>query len=290
MGILEKAKAAVAGDDPQAAFKEQDKARTRLAELGQLRAKLEREHAEATRPLGKLSLDESAEGRKKYDAALATVERIERDLRRNGDAQAETRAELQTIAQRIAEQTHAERIRTLTRLGKARQQKAEALQETLTAFRDQYQAFRNDTEKLVYAFPQVADDIGLELARLSDAIAVELYRLWPAGPGHRNAASALPGAHSGLGLDAPSNILALADVVRQQHDAALHQFKASVTPTIEPALTVVATTTAERAKQHRTDGEPKSPAGRTLHAAAIQAGIKDVSLPVIDHRKGARHD
>jgi hypothetical protein len=271
MGIVDKAKAAMAGDAVQAAFKEQEKRQKDLSALSQRRIELASELREASAPLGALSLDESAEGRKKYDAALAKVEALERELRRNGDAQAETRAKLQAINANIIELTQAERIRTLTRIGKERQAKAEALQDKMIAFVHEYQSFRNGTEKLISAFPEAASDIGLSLDMVPAAIAVELYRLWPVGPGHRNAASAVPGAHSGLGLDDPRAIPTLAETVRQQSEAALSRFKASVMPAVEAEQPVALAKAAEAIMAETphpfVKAEPAS--GKTINAADV---------------------
>jgi hypothetical protein len=238
MSALDKIKKAIAPSETSelaAASAELATERGNLNQLCELHDQIERELAEAKRPLGKLSRDGSAEGRKAYDTALNKVERLERELRRNTDAQADARATLQRINVRITELTEAERIRSLTRQNGKREKKAVELQDCAVAFVHAYQAYRNATEETIVAWPQVADSIGLDMARVPDAVAVELYRVWPVGPGHRNAASAVPGAHSGLGLDDPRRIPALADIVRQENAAALSKFKSSVTPVVEAA-------------------------------------------------------
>lgn len=238
MSALDKIKKAIAPSETSelaAATAQQETERGELNQLGELGDQLKRELAEAKRPLGRLSLDGSAEGRKAYDAAIAKVERLERELRRNDDAQVETRVKLQAINARIAELTHAERIRALNRLGSKREKKADEFQQCAVAFVHAYEAYFNATEEIVTVWPQVADSIGLDLRRLPDAVAIELYRLWPVGPISRNAASRVPGAHSGLGLEAPNDIPTLVETVRQENAAAVSNFKASVTPVVEAA-------------------------------------------------------
>lgn len=230
MGILDRAKAAVGGDELQSAFTEQERLRKAIAELGERRTQLERELREASAPLGELSLDESATGRKEYDKALAKVEALERDIRRNGDAQEASRAKLQTVNERIGVLTHADRLKTLTRIAKERAVATEALQDALNVYGQTYQRFVEKTEKLFYAFPAECDAVGIDVRRLADAVGVELFRTFPVSPIDRNAASRVPGANLGIHLDAPDKIPALADAVREQHDAALANFKASITP------------------------------------------------------------
>jgi hypothetical protein len=300
MSALDKIKKAIAPSETSelaAASAEQATERSNLNQLCELRDQFERELAEAKRPLGKLSRDGSAEGRKAYDAALNKVERLERELRRNADAQTDVRETLKRINARITDLTEAERIRKLARQSSKREKKAAELQDCAVAFVHAYQAYWNATEEIILDWPQVADSIGLSLDTVPQSIAVELYRLWPVGPGHRNAASAVPGAHSGLGLDDPRRLPVLADIVRQQGEAAVRKFKASVTPVVEVAPPLSVTTSAdevmaERAKQPRVDAEPAPSAGPFLNALEIQAAMPKPKGVTFDYRtsKGADHD
>jgi hypothetical protein len=238
MSALDKIKKAIApseNDELATASAERETGHSRLSQLADLGARLERELAEAKRPLGELSLDESAEGRKAYDAVLSKVEKLEREQHRNADAQVAIRARLQAINARIVEITRANDIQALTRQGSKREKKANELQDRAVAFVHAYQAYYNATEEIITARPQVADSIGLDTKAVANAVAIELYRIWPVGPGHRNAASAVPGAHSGLGLDDPRRLPTLVDIVRQENAAALSKFKSSVTPVVEAA-------------------------------------------------------
>jgi hypothetical protein len=295
MSALDKIKKAIAPSETSeldAATTKQAAERDNLNQLVELCAQLGRELAEAKKPLGKLSLDASAEGRKAYDVALARVESLERELRRNADAQAETRAELQAINTRITELTEAERIRALARQASKREKKADELRDCAVAFVHAYQAYFNATEEIIIAWPQVADSIGLDTKTLPNAVAIELYRLWPVGPGHRNAASAVPGAHSGLGLDDPRRLPTLADIVRQESAAAISKFKASVTPVVEASPPLAVTTSAEsimaeQARRQPVDAEPApTPPGEKVNALDVMARTKGKSI-TIDYRKGA---
>lgn len=286
MSTLDKIREAIAPSDTAdlaSAVQEQTETRHKISQFSERGEKLARELREARAALGGLALDETADGRKRYDAALAKVERLERDLRHNSDAQAATSAKLQEIAQRITELTHADKVRTFTRLGNERQKKADKLQEVLAAYVEAYQAFLSSNQKISVAWPGIPP-LGLTLgaADAERLVGAELFRLHPVGLLDKRSATAVPGAHHGMGLGAPDQLVPLSQVVAQANAAMIEKIKA------------VPAQASKTVKPNPADApaiaDKGAPASASLSAAEIMAMQPKRPRVTLDHRTGGDND
>jgi hypothetical protein len=277
MSLIDKAKAVANGSaELTAATEEQDQLNVKDAKLSARGQQLVQELASLKSSLGELALDETPAGRKAYDAALAGAERMERDQRHNADAQAAVRLKLQELAQRIHQLGLAKAIKTFERIAAERLKRAEHLQQKIAEYTEAYQLYQDASQKLLIAFPSVQFDC--EPQHTSRAVALELYRALPVDLLDKHAGDRLaPGAHSGIGLDAPANLVSLADEVKRANAAMLHTLKEKP---IEPQPTL-----AEifEAKQPAARPTARNSTG-TVSADEIMAGMKTVSIQVPNGR------